>query len=224
MYTPSAYAHTDLAALHDGIEAWSFATLVSVGPEGPTATHLPFLLDRSVRQPEVDNELPAQGLLTTHMARANPQWRTLLSGKPCLVIFQGPHAFISPSWYKNQQTFPTWNYTAIHVQGTPTVIDDPSRIRNVLDRTVARYDTPLQGSWRFPDMPQALTQSRLSAIVAIDIPIARIEGKLKLNQDKSVDDRRGVVRALLASGDPQSVAVARMILQQPDMKAFSVQG
>jgi len=210
MYTLPAYAENDIAALHDGMRAWSFATLITVGTAGARATHLPFLLD-----PDAD----ACGRLTSHLARANPQLDDLRQGAPALVIFQGPHAFISPSWYSNRMTFPTWNYTAIHARGLPRLIEDTAAINDVLRRTVAVYDTPMGGEWDFEAIPDAFTATRLGAIVAVEIPIDSLEGKMKLNQDKSVEDRQGVIAALERMGEPQGVAVADMIRHQPDMLA-----
>lgn len=209
MYTPPAYAESDIGALHAFMRTHSFATLVTVGAAGANATHLPFLL----------REDGACGTLVTHLARANPQWRDLQDGAQALVLFQGPHAFISPSWYVNRQTFPTWNYTAVHARGTPRLIDAPEAIRAVLAETVARYDTPLGGEWRFLDMPETLTAPRLTAIVALEIPISGLEGKMKLNQDKSVADRLGVIRELERLGDAGSLAVARLIRALPDLAA-----
>jgi len=207
MYTPPAYAETDEALLRKRMREWSFATLVTYGANGLNATHLPFL---------VEDDSP-HGLLTTHLSRANAQYQDLKTGAPALVIFQGPHAFISPSWYTNRRTFPTWNYTAIHVQGVPDVIEDTAAIHAVLKRTVATYDTPLGGAWVFGAMPEELIASRLKAIAAVRIPIARIEGKMKLNQDKSVADRLGVIAALEKQGDEQSLAVAALIRSQPGL-------
>jgi transcriptional regulator len=209
MYTPPAYAEKNEAALRARMREWSFATLVTHGADGLNATHLPFL---------VDDDGP-HGTLTTHLARGNPQYHDLKAGATALVMFQGPHAFISPSWYTNRLTFPTWNYTAIHVRGTPEVVDDTTAIHAVLQRTVATYDTPLGGEWAFGAMPEELTASRLKAIAAVRIPIARIEGKMKLNQDKPVADRLGVIAALEKQGDAQSLAVAGMIRAQSDLVA-----
>ncbi len=205
MYTPPAYAESDLATLHARMRAWSFATLVTHGAQGAQATHLPFLLDVA------DDGRSAR--LTTHLARANPQRLDLEAGSEALVIFQGPHAFISPSWYENRMTFPTWNYTAIHVRGQPQLVTEPEAIRAVLERTVALYDTPLGGPWSFATMPEEMTLPRLKAIAAVEIPIAGIEGKMKLNQDKSPADRRGVIAALERQGDAQALAVAAMMRQ-----------
>ena len=209
MYTPPAYAEADIGVLHAFMRAHSFATLVTVGAAGANATHLPFLL----------RDDGGRGTLVTHLARANPQWHDLQDGAQALVLFQGPHAFISPSWYVNQQTFPTWNYTAVHARGAPRLIEAPEAIRAVLAETVACYDTPLGGEWRFPDMPETLTAPRLKAIAALEIPIAGLEGKMKLNQDKSVADRVGVIRQLERRGDAGSVAIARLIRAQPDLAA-----
>lgn len=208
MYTPEAYVETDRQVLFDRMRAWSFATLVTAVDGRVNATHLPFLLD-------VDDA--GNAVLTTHFARANAQLKDLQAGAAALVVFQGPHAFISPSWYARQLTFPTWNYTAIHARGQPELVEDTAGVRAVLDRTVALYDTPLGGTWRFPDMPAELTASRLRAIVALRIPVTELEGKFKLNQDKSVDDRRGVIAALEGLGDASGVAVAGLMREHPDL-------
>lgn len=208
MYTPPAYVEHDEIVLRACMRAWSFATLVTHGAQGLQATHLPFLVD----------DEGAHGTLVTHLARANAQLRDLQDGAEALVLFQGPHAFISPSWYENRLTFPTWNYTAVHARGRPELIEAPQDIHRVLERVVAVYDRPLGGPWRFDAMPAQLTASRLRAIAAVRIPIRQLEGKMKLNQDKSPADRRGVVAALERQGDAQSLAVAALIRAQPDMQ------
>lgn len=201
MYTPPAYREDRIEVLHQLMREWSFATLVSTGANGLLATQLPFLLD--------DNG--ASGRLVTHIARNNPQWRDLADGAEALVIFQGPHAFVSPSWYDNQKTFPTWNYTAIHAYGRPVLNHDPEVLRALLKRAIATYDTPLGGPWRFEDMPEEMIVPRLKAIVAITIDVDRLEGKLKLNQDKSEADRDGVISQLRASPDPVAKQTAETI-------------
>lgn len=209
MYTPKPYVEADLATLHAGMRAWSFATLVTVGPSGVNATHLPFLLDA---------QDDSHGLLTTHLAKKNPQLEDLRAGTEALVIFQGPHAFITPNWYVKQSTFPTWNYTAIHARGTPRVIEARMAVHAVLLRTVAQYDTPLRnefgGSWDYDAMPFDYVAPRLDMIAVVEIPVRVLEGKYKLNQDRSEEDRRGVIAALERLGDPQGVAVAGLMRQQ----------
>ncbi|MDQ2187184.1 FMN-binding negative transcriptional regulator [Alcaligenaceae bacterium A4P071] len=202
MYTPKPYENKIENELHASMRAWSFATLITHGPTGSQATHLPFLLD---------TERGTHGTLTTHLARANPQLADLQSNAPALVIFTGPHAYVSPSWYENQRTFPTWNYAAIHVRGVPRCIEDALEIRNVLERTVQIYDEPLGGSWRFDAMSEDLVLPRLRAIVAVEIPIDSLEGKFKFNQDKSAADRIGVIEALEASNVLSDRAAAALM-------------
>lgn len=209
MYTPKPYDEADLATLHAGMRAWSFATLVTVGASGVNATHLPFLLDARDDSP---------GLLTTHLAQKNPQLEDLRAGAEALVIFQGPHAFITPSWYVKQSTFPTWNYIAIHARGMPRVVEERTAVHAVLQRTVAQYDTPLReafgGNWDYDAMPFDFVAPRLDMIAVVEIPVRALEGKYKLNQDRSEDDRRGVIAALERLGEPQGVAVAALMRQQ----------
>lgn len=205
MYTPRPYVESNPAALHAGIRAWSFGTLVTQGPDGPTATHLPFLLD-------VQDD--GRTRLVTHLSKKNAQCEDLRAGAPVLALFQGPHAFITPSWYVKQSTFPTWNYTAIHARGTPRLIEDRATIHAVLRRTVAQYDTPLGGNWDFDAMAYDFVAPRLDMIAALEIEVQQLEGKFKLNQDRSEDDRRGVIAALEKLGEPQGVAVAALMRQQ----------
>ncbi|PWK34868.1 FMN-binding negative transcriptional regulator [Cupriavidus plantarum] len=210
MYTPPAYAERDAGALHAFMRAHSFASLITFGGARVNVTHLPFLLDTS-REP----------VLYTHMARANAQLADLRAGAEALVVFQGPHAFVSPSWYENRHTFPTWNYTAVHARGVPTVLDEPEAVLDLLERTVARYDMPLRpagGAWTLEGMPAEVTRQRMGAIAGVRIPIATLEGKMKLNQDKSVADRAGVIAALEALGEPQGVAVAALMRDHADMQ------
>jgi transcriptional regulator len=208
MYTPPAYSEQDPATLHAFMRAHSFASLITWSGTQVNVTHLPFLLDVSA---------DGAAVLHTHLARANPQMQDLRGGADVLVVFEGPHAFISPSWYRNQLTFPTWNYTAVHARGAPWLIESPEDVHALLERTVALYDTPLGGAWTLPGVPGELTLSRRSAIVGVEIPVTSLVGKMKLNQDKTVEDRKGVIAALEAIGEPDGIAVARMMRDHPDL-------
>ncbi|WP_025030278.1 FMN-binding negative transcriptional regulator [Nitratireductor aquibiodomus] len=188
MYTPASYREQDTAFLHDLMREWSFATIVSHGQDGLLATHLPFLL-----APGGHKDL---GILTSHIARNNAQWRHFEAGGEALIIFQGPNAFVSVNWYDMQRTFPTWNYGAIHVYGKVRLNQDPEINRKILEKTIARYERPQDGDWSFETMPEEMIAPRLRAIVGLEIEIDRIEGKLKFNQDKSEADRKGVRAAL----------------------------
>lgn len=212
MFVQPAYAEKDIAALHAGMRAWSFAALVTQGAGGIQSSLLPFLVDTEA------SEAAPFGTLVTHLPRHDPLYQDLLAADEVLVIFQGPHAFVSPSWYRHQMTFPTWNYTLVQARGKPTVSEDEDKVMQVLRRTVAHYDTPLGGSWDFEKIPMSHTGSRLRVIATLEIPITSLTGKMKLSQDKSVEDRLGVIAALEAQGDAQSLEMARLIRAQSDMR------
>ena len=199
MYVPPAFTQSDLAACHGLIEANAFGTLVSSSAEAaaPMATHLPFLLHRT---------RGTKGTLIGHMARANPH-RELL-GAEALVIFQGPHAYVSPSWYEDAPAVPTWNYIAVHAYGTPEIIDDPVDVRAVLARLIDVHEAGRSAPWQFDSLPGDFIDGMVRGIVAFEIPIARLEGKWKLSQNRSAADRAGVIRALHAQGDSMAQAVA----------------
>ena len=187
---------------------WNFATLVTHGEEGINVTHLPFL----VSSPDGDG-----GALFTHLAKANPQYRDLRAGAEALVLFQGPHAFVTPGWYGNMQTFPTWNYTAVHVRGAPRIFDAPEEVRALLTSLVEFHEVPLATDWKFAAMPEDLVTSRMRFIAGVEIPIRSIEGKMKLNQDKTPEDRVGVIAALEKTGDHRNAEVAALMRQLPDL-------
>src|SRR5262245_1309411 len=138
MYIPQAFRVTDPQILHEFIARNSFATLISIVEGKPFATHLPLLFDGA---------RSAQGALLGHVARANPQWRAFDGQQEALAIFQGPHAYVSPSWYASSPAVPTWNYTAVHVYGVPRVIDDEQAFSDLLDRLIAVYETGRPEPW-----------------------------------------------------------------------------
>ena len=119
MYIPPSNAESRPEVLHDFMDAHPFATLVTASSEGLFATHLPLVLDRT---------LGSHGTLQGHVARANPHWRSFESGREALVMFQGPHAYISPRWYTPGNHVPTWSYTAVHVYGTPRLVTEPAEL------------------------------------------------------------------------------------------------
>ncbi len=197
MYIPAAFAVADQATLFDFIERHGFATLVSVVEGTPFATHLPMLLDRD------------RNLLLGHVARANPHWRAFDGAREALVIFQGPHAYVSPSWYATAPAVPTWNYAAVHVYGVPRVLDGEAQLEQILTRLVDRYEGSAETAWRY-DLPDEYRRKLLHGIVGFEVPIARIEGKFKFGQNRSAEDRRGMLEHL-REGDAESQALAAMI-------------
>lgn len=204
MYVPRAFVEADPAVLHGLIEVNDFGLLVlSGGPgEAPEAAHLPVVLDRT-RGPH--------GMLETHMARANPLWKRFDSVTEVLVVFQGAHGYVSPNWYRAPEaSVPTWNYEAVHAYGTPRLIADPEAALAQQARLVARYESA-PGGWRMDGAKAGMIEGLLRGIVAFEIEISRIEGVRKLNQNKTAEDRRGVVAGLRATGRPGDTALADLM-------------
>jgi transcriptional regulator len=195
MYIPTAFRAADRAALYDLIERHGFGTLVTVRDGAPFATHLPFLLDRG------------RGVLLGHVARANPH-AAALAGAEALVIFRGPHAYVSPSWYATAPAVPTWNYAAVHVYGTASLLDEP-RLTDLLERLVRQYESGRPRPWAM-DLPADYRQKMLRGIVGFEVPLSRVEGKFKLNQNRPAEDRAGVIEAL-AAGSAEERALAEFM-------------
>src|SRR5262249_22379886 len=148
-----------------------FAVLTTLGADGLVASHLPILLDAGAG---------ARGHLLGHMARANPQWKDV-NGE-ALVIFSGPHAYVSPAWYEEDGTVPTWNYAAVHASGTFQLVDRREELLEILRRSVRTYEGPRPEPWSFdPSAPHV--EAMLRAIVGFRIEIRRLEGKWKLSQN-----------------------------------------
>jgi transcriptional regulator len=196
MYRPSHFREDRPEVLHALIRTHPFAQLITAGEEGLVANPLPLLLDP---------EASANGTLRGHLARANDQVAALSAGGQALVIFQGPQAYVSPSWYPSKaehgKVVPTWNYVAVHAWGTPRVIDDAAWLRRLIaDLTVAQ-EQHRPAPWAVGDAPEDFIDTMVKAIVGIEIPIDRIEGKWKVSQNRSEPDRRGVAEGLRADGD-----------------------
>jgi transcriptional regulator len=203
MYIPAAFRETHPDVLHALIREHSFATLVSQVDGQLFATHLPFLLDPA-RGPN--------GTLRGHMARANPHWHSFSEGEPALVIFQGPHAYISPSWYLAEQAVPTWNYSAVHAYGTPSVVSDWNAVRRLLEDTVATFEANLPEQWSTSRAGEDYIANMGKAIVAFEIPIARLEGKRKLSQNRPADVESAAA-GLRAHGGATGQVVADQMLE-----------
>ena len=192
MYVPSAFAEESLAAQHAVIRAHAFGLITSPSDGRLTATHLPFLLD-AARGP--------YGTLLAHMARANPHWKAFDGTVEALVVFSGPHAYVSPTWYATAPAVPTWNYVAVHAYGTPIVVDDVTQSRTHLGQLAATYEADRDRPWRIDEQPKDFIDKLVPGVVAFEIPISRIEGKFKLSQNRSEADRRGVVAGLRTAGE-----------------------
>ncbi|MBM3568647.1 MAG: FMN-binding negative transcriptional regulator [Alphaproteobacteria bacterium] len=192
MYTPSHFQGSDAVdAVAAFVDAYGFGLLVSVGPDGlPFATHLPFQYDKT-RGPK--------GTLHVHMARANPQWQAFDGKTGAMAAFQGEHAYISPSWYTVKDSVPTWNYEALHLYGQPREVTGPAA-RAIVESLVARYESGREPPWAIAAASEPFLQGMLRGIVALEIPIERIEMKAKLSQNRRPADRERVIAALRREG------------------------
>jgi len=212
MYIPAHFAAPDEEALYAAIERFSFATLVSPSAKGMVASHLPLLLDRRIPNdgtPTRSAGAPVPATLLGHTARANSQWREA-AGQEVLAIFAGPHAYISPQWYEADKVVPTWNYVAVHAYGRLELIDDPTEAEALLRRTVAFYESSRPQPWALNE-PREFVERLTSQIVAFRIPIARLEGKWKLNQNHPAERRQKVIAALEQQGDENSREIASLM-------------
>jgi transcriptional regulator len=203
MYIPAAFRETRLEVLHALIREHSFASLVSLVDGQLFATHLPLLLDPT---------RGAHGTLRGHMARANPHWRSFERGAEALVIFQGPHAYISPSWYGTGPAVPTWNYSAVHAYGTPVVVGAADDIRALLDETVGTFEAHLPEQWSTARAGDEYITRMAQGIVAFELRIARLEGKRKLSQNRPADIESAAA-GLRAHGDATGQRVADQMLE-----------
>ncbi len=203
MYIPAHFGESRRERLLNLIRDHSFGLLVSVHDGVPFASHLPFLLDVSGY---------ADARLLGHMARANPQWRSFESGNPVLVIFQGPHAYVSPSWYRSPGV-PTWNYVAVHVYGGARVIDHAPSVRAVLERLTAEHESSRVQPWK-ADLSDTKLDLILAEIVGFEIRITEMQGKFKLSQNRPEQDRQQVIDQLRQRGSDCEVALAALMEDQ----------
>jgi transcriptional regulator len=191
VYVPAHFNEDRVAVLHAQMQATGLATLVSMTADGLIASHAPLLLDPD----------PAPyGTLIGHFAKANPHARSADPSVQTLVIFQGPDGYITPSYYATKRehgkVVPTWNYTAIHAYGTLEVFDDPARLLAVVTRLTNRHEAGRAQPWAVSDAPDDFIQGMLRGIVGISLPIVRLEGKVKMSQNRPATDIEGVVRGL----------------------------
>jgi transcriptional regulator len=202
MYVPKHFCEEDLVVLQTLMRDYSFATLVSVQADGlPVATHLPFIFEPD----------PAPyGTLKAHIALGNPQWQTFQEERDALVIFQGPHTYISPSWYEIELSVPTWNYATVHAYGRPSIITDQEEIYKHLKELIETHESQFAKPWLFQP-PKDYLESRLKGIVVFSLPITRLEGKFKMSQNRSIRDRENVIKELRSANNSTACEVAALI-------------
>ncbi len=204
MYIPEHFAETRPEVLHRVIREHPLGVLVTHGPDGLDANHLPF---------EIDPDQGPHGLLSAHVARANPVWQACPTGTPVMVVFRGAEAYISPNWYPSKheahRQVPTWNYEVVHAHGILTIRDDERFVRGIVARLTRRHEAAEPRPWKMGDAPPDFIDDMLRHIVGIEISITSLVGKLKLSQNKDARDRLGAVQALDARGSHELAASMR---------------
>jgi len=194
MYIPKAFEVDNLDAIFEVIENNGFATLVSMEDGRPNATHLPIHVQRE------DRGLTLQG----HFARTNPQWQGL-DGQEVLVMFHGPHCFVSDSWYQRPSAS-TWNYAAVHVYGRVELVDEEAPLMAIMERLVSKYEQG-PGSLQWNEQQQGL----LRGIIGFTLRPTEIQAKFKMNQNRSEADQWSVIEKLSQSENQQARAVADLM-------------
>lgn len=206
MYLPNSFKEEHLPTLHNLINEASFGAVITVAEGKPLVSHLPFYLEANRGK---------FGTLLGHMARANKHWQTFQPDQELLVIFQGPHTYISPSWYDESTgtSVPTWNYAVVHAYGVPRLIEDFGSKRALLQTEVDTFEAGFEHPWKM-DLPQDYEHRQIAAIVAFELEITRLEGKFKLSQNRPEIDPPLVIQALEASSSPEDQKVAALMREK----------
>ena len=206
MYIPKHFEEREVAVLHALIRSHPLGAWVAHVDDGLLVNHIPFLVDPARGE---------NGTLIAHVARANPVWRSLTKEVQCVVIFQGPQTYITPSWYPSRQgggkAVPTWNYAVVHAHGTPRAVDDPHWLLQHVTALSDLHESTRAVPWSVSDAPGDYIDTMLKAIVGIEIPVSRLVGKWKTSQNRPVADKLGVIDGLHARGDPASADMAALI-------------
>jgi transcriptional regulator len=196
MYIPKHFKLDNDEVMYDFIEKNSFAILFSQHNGEPYATHLPLLLNKD------------EGFLYGHFARPNEQWKDI-ANQEVLVIFQGPHCYISPSWYETNQAVPTWNYVAIHVYGELEIVEEKEVFESLVDM-VNKYEIP-DSSYHLENVDENFINGMSKGIVGFKININKIEGKAKLSQNHPVARQERIIKQLESSDDQNNVHIAQLM-------------
>jgi transcriptional regulator len=212
MYLPAQFHETRTDVLHDLIRAHPFGVLVTVDSTGLVANHLPM---------EIDATAGELGTLRGHVARANPVWKSHRPDVEAMAVFQGPQCYITPAYYATKaatgKVVPTWNYATVHAHGPLRVIEDAAWLRRLVERLTDRHEAERPAgevAWHVGDAPEPFIDTMLKAIVGIELPIARLEGKWKVSQNRPAEDRAGVVAGLGRGDDPAQRAMAELVRER----------
>jgi transcriptional regulator len=201
VYIPEHFRVEDRATALAFMRANPFAILVSNSAGAPFATHVPVVLH------EAGDHLTIRG----HVAKANPHWQYLQNDPTCLMIFHGPHAYISPSNYDTREAVPTWNYGAVHTYGTAKTFAEPEHLLHMLHDLIPTFDAAYEQQWG--SLTDAYRQRMLSHIVGFEIAVTSIEAKLKLSQNRTRNEQQRVINSLSSAPDTAVSGIARLMCE-----------
>lgn len=208
MYVPNHFKEDDQETLQQYIRDYAFGLLVIADDEGIEANHVPFYLSSGATKESL-------GYLQCHLARNNPVWQRIKGAGQVLTVFQGPDAYVSPSWYPTKaetgRVVPTWNYLAVHAQGSAQVIHDPSWLKHHLKQLTDQHESEMINPWSVADAPADFTERLVQAIVGVEIKIETLTGKLKASQNQPERNRAGVKAGLEAGDGTSNRAMAKLI-------------
>lgn len=207
MHIPATFREDRTEVMHELIRAYPLGTLITYGPNGLLASPVPFLLY---------GEEGESGTLRAHIARSNPHWKAVASASECLIIFQGPDGYVTPTWYPSKaathKEVPTWNYAAVHAWGKAAVIDNADWLERQLRDLTDSHEKGRPLPWKVTDAPDDYVATQMKAIIGIEMVIDRIEGKWKMSQNKDDANRAGVIDGMRTDDDPhRNMAVADLI-------------
>jgi transcriptional regulator len=183
---PKAHRLEDLDFLHEFMEEFSFAELITSSPT-LQITHIPVILDRSAG---------AYGKICGHVSRQNPQCQAFMEGQTAVIVFRGPHAYISPAWFDKTPSVPTWNYAVVHASGQLRAIAEKAELRSVLEKSIEKHEGHQCSSYALSDLPENYLSAMMGGIVGFEMPIESLEGKFKLGQDQNDADRQRLLEHL----------------------------
>jgi transcriptional regulator len=201
MYISKLYREEDREKILVFLKQNEFATLVTYDGEKPTASHL-------LMEVVEDGE---RLFINGHMSRANSLWKTFEKNPEVLVVFQGPHTYISPTWY-NHVNVPTWNYQAVHVYGSPRIVTDHAEAYNLLSKLIKRHEA--ENQYKLETLPQDFVAKEMKGIVAFQIEATRIEANYKLSQNRNDEDYHNIVSRLEERDDEMSHGVAEAMKEK----------
>jgi transcriptional regulator len=206
MYIPRHNEENRVSVMHALIISHPLGTLVTLGTSGLFASHIPMILEADGSE---------FGVLKGHISRANPQWRDLVPTVDALAIFTGHQHYITPTWYpgtkEHGKEVPTWNYVVVHAYGLLKVIQDEHWLLTNVEKLTNIHEAASPSPWKVSDAPQNFIKSQLKGIVGLELPVQRLEGKWKVSQNRTEQERKGVVDGLATLNTPESLAMKVLV-------------